>query len=90
MVTRHRADVAWGGRGAVDVAGPAAPRIMARQWRATDPSATVPRRVAWRGWTKHTARAPTPAATPAAGPGYLDGRIETRRASILLSFFTAE
>ena len=30
------------------------------------------------------------AAAPAAGPGYLDGRIETRRASILLSFFTVE
>jgi len=34
MVARHRVDVAWGGRGAADVAGPAAPPTMAWQCRA--------------------------------------------------------
>ena len=80
MVARHRADVAWAGRGAADVAGPAAPPTMARQCCAL-----------LRGAAGPTIPHEQPhhlAAAPAAGPGYLDGRIETRRARILLSFFS--
>jgi len=79
MVARHRADVAWAGRGAADVAGLAAPPTLARQCRALLRGAAGPNIP--HEQPHHLA------AAPAAGPGYLDGRIETRRARILLSFF---
>ena len=60
------------------MAGLAAPPTLARQCRALLRGAagpTIPREQ-----PHHLA------AAPAAGPGYLDGRIETRRARILLFF----
>ena len=71
--------MAWAGRGAADVAGLAAPPTMARQCRALLRGAAGPNIP--HEQLRHLA------AAPAAGPGYLDGRIETRRAHILLSFF---
>ena len=79
MVARHRADVAWAGRGAADVAGLAAPPTLTRQCRAL-----------LRGAARPNIPHEQPhhlAAAPAAGSGYLDGRIEMRRVRILLSFF---
>ena len=70
---------AWG---TDDVAGLAAPPTLARQCRALLRGAAGPNIP--HEQPHHLA------AVPAAGPGYLDGRIETRRARILLSFFTAE
>ena len=70
---------AWG---ADDVAGLAAPPTLARQCRALLRGAAGPNIP--HEQPHHLA------AAPAVGPGYLDGRIETRRARILLSFFTAE
>ena len=74
--------MAWGGRGAADVAGLAAPPTLARQCRAMLRDAA--------GVNIPHEQPHHLAAAPAAGPGYLDGRIETRRARILLIFFTDE
>ena len=70
---------AWG---TDDVAGPAAPPTLAQQCRALLRGAAGPNIP--HEQPHHLA------ATPAAGRGYLDGRIETRRVRILLSFFTTE
>ena len=84
-VSRH---AWWRGRGLMwrgpawgtdDVAGPAAPPTLARQCRALLRGAARPN---IHKQPHHLAVA------PATGPGYLDGRIKTRRARILLSFFS--
>ena len=74
-----QADVAWAGRGVADVAGLAASPTLARQCRALLRGAAGPNIP--HEQPHHLA------AASAVGPGYLDGRIETRRTHILLSFF---